>query len=78
MEAEAKPRRKGKRAYLILATALAAKSFYGRVALQGTVISFEKTFILQVISFLAVMPLLLFLRVKRVTGEKAHVELPVE
>jgi MFS transporter, DHA2 family, multidrug resistance protein len=58
---------------------LAAKGFYGRAALQGTVIGFEKTFVLQVITFLAVMPLLLFLRVKREpSAPKAHVELPVE
>lgn len=60
-----------------IAGAVAAKIFAGRAALQGTVIGFDKTFILQVITFLAVIPLLLFLRVER-AGEKAHVELPVE
>ncbi|HSD88293.1 MAG TPA: DHA2 family efflux MFS transporter permease subunit [Kofleriaceae bacterium] len=60
-----------------MAGALASKSFFGRAALQGTVIGFDKTFVLQVIAFLAVIPLLLFLRVER-TKAKAHVELPVE
>ncbi|NVB80253.1 MAG: DHA2 family efflux MFS transporter permease subunit [Kofleriaceae bacterium] len=60
------------------AEVLAVKSMAGRAALQGTVIGFEKTFILQTIAILAVMPLLIFLRVKRVSGEKAHVELSVE
>lgn len=46
-------------------------------ALQGTVIGFDKTFILQAIAFIVVIPLLLFLRVKRAEA-KAHVELPME
>ncbi len=61
-----------------IAGALAAKTFAGRAALQGTVIGFDKTFILQTIMFIAVMPMLIFLRVKREKGEKAHVELSVE
>ncbi len=60
------------------ATALTYQSFAGRTALQGTVIGFDKTFILQTIAFLVVIPLLLFLRVKRDTGRASHVELPVE
>jgi MFS transporter, DHA2 family, multidrug resistance protein len=48
----------------------------GRVALQGTVIGFDKTFVLQAIAFLVVLPLLFFLRVKR--DKPAHVELGVE
>jgi DHA2 family multidrug resistance protein len=59
------------------ATALAQKTLAGRATLQGTVIGFDKTFILQTIAFLVVLPVLLFLRVKR-TEEKAHVELSVE
>lgn len=59
------------------ATALAQKSFAGRAMLQGTVLGFDKTFILQTIAFLVVLPLLLFLRVKR-TAAKPHVEMPVE
>jgi MFS transporter, DHA2 family, multidrug resistance protein len=59
------------------ATALAQKSFAGRAALQGTVIGFDKTFILQTIAFAVVIPLLLFLRVKR-TAAPAHVEMPAE
>jgi hypothetical protein len=45
--------------------------------LQGTVIGFDKTFILQALAFLIILPLLLFLRVKRAEA-KVHVELPVE
>jgi DHA2 family multidrug resistance protein len=48
----------------------------GRVALQGVVIGFDKTFVLQTIAFLVVLPILLFLRVKR--DKPAHVELAVE
>ncbi len=59
------------------AQALAQKTLAGRTAIQGTVIGFDKTFILQAIAFLVVIPLLLFLRVKR-TAAPAHVEMPVE
>jgi len=59
------------------ATAMAKQTFAGRAALQGTVIGFDKTFVLQTIAFLAVIPLLLFLRVKR-TQTSTHVEMPVE
>jgi hypothetical protein len=41
------------------------------------VIGFEKTFVLQTIAFVVVLPLLLFLRVKR-TEKPAHVEMPAE
>src|SRR5262249_37711693 len=56
------------------ATAMAQKVLAGRTVLQGTVIGFDKTFILQTLAFVVVIPLLFFLRVKR-TKEKAHVEL---
>jgi DHA2 family multidrug resistance protein len=59
------------------ATTMAQKTFAGRAALQGTVIGFDKTFVLQTIAFLAVIPLLLFLRVKR-AQTPTHVEMPVE
>jgi len=59
------------------ATAIVHKTFAGRAVLQGTVIGFEKTFILQTIAFLIVIPLLVFLRVNR-TGTSTHVELPAE
>jgi DHA2 family multidrug resistance protein len=59
------------------ANALVQKSLAGRVFLQGTVIGFDKTFILQTIAFVVVLPLLLFLRVKR-SPVKAHVEMPTE
>lgn len=60
-----------------LSAALTQKMFAGRAVLQGTVIGFEKTFVLQTIAFVVVLPLLLFLRVKR-TEKPAHVEMPAE
>ncbi|HEU4613982.1 MAG TPA: DHA2 family efflux MFS transporter permease subunit [Kofleriaceae bacterium] len=56
---------------------LTTHSAFGRVALEGVVIGFDKTFVLQTIAFVVVLPLLLFLRVQR-TGAPAHVEMPVE
>jgi len=60
-----------------VASALAQSSIAGRAAMQGTVIGFDKTFVLQAIAFVIVIPLLVFLRVKR-SEDNAHVELPVE
>ena len=60
-----------------VATAVATRAFGGRAALQGTVISFDKTFILQTIAFVIVVPLLVFLRVPR-AAKPTHVELPTE
>jgi DHA2 family multidrug resistance protein len=60
-----------------IANALVQKTLMGRVALQGTVIGFDKTFILQAIAFVIVLPIVVFLRVQR-TETKAHVELSVE
>ena len=60
-----------------VSTALMTKQFGGRAMLQGTVIGFDKTFVLQTIAFVVVLPLLFFLRVKR-TEEKAHVEMTME
>jgi DHA2 family multidrug resistance protein len=49
----------------------------GAVTRQGTVLAFEKTFLLQGITFLAVLPLLFFLRVG--DGPKAeHIEMTME
>ncbi|HEY5943897.1 MAG TPA: DHA2 family efflux MFS transporter permease subunit [Kofleriaceae bacterium] len=56
---------------------LTARSAVGRVALEGVVIGFDKTFILQTIAFVVVLPLLVFLRVRR-QAAPAHVELPAE
>jgi len=61
-----------------LAGAIAQKSLAGRAALQGTVIGFDQTFILQTIAFLVVLPLLYFLRVRREPSKPAHVELAME
>lgn len=60
-----------------LATAMVQKTLAGRAMLQGTVIGFEKTFIVQTIAFVVVIPLLWFLRVVR-TKTPAHVEISVE
>jgi DHA2 family multidrug resistance protein len=60
-----------------IAGALIQKSLAGRALMQGTVIGFDKTFILQALAFIIILPLLLFLRVKRAEA-KVHVELPVE
>ncbi|MDB4945431.1 MAG: drug resistance transporter, EmrB/QacA subfamily [Labilithrix sp.] len=54
---------------------LAAMS--GRVMQQASVLAFDKVFLLQGIAFIAVLPLLLFLRVKR-TAEPVHVEMSME
>jgi hypothetical protein len=48
-----------------LAGAMTQKMLAGRTMLQGTVIGFDKTFILQTLAFVIVTPLLVFLRVKR-------------
>jgi hypothetical protein len=45
---------------------------------QATVLSFDRVFMFQGILFLFVIPLLFFLRVPRVAGQKVHVELPGE
>jgi DHA2 family multidrug resistance protein len=60
-----------------VATALTQRMLAGRAAMQGTVIGFDKTFVLQTIAFVIVVPLLLFLRVKR-AKETAHVDLSME
>ena len=48
-----------------MASAMTEQALEMRTKLQGTVIGFDKTFILQAIAFVIVIPLLLFLRVKR-------------
>ena len=58
----------------ITATGLAQMAMGGQATLQATVLAFEKSFVLQGISFLAVLPLLFFLRVERVPDEKVHIE----
>lgn len=63
-----------------LAGAMTQKMIAGRAVLQGTVIGFDKTFVLQTIAFFVVIPLLLFLRVKRTpaAGTAAAPEAPRE
>jgi DHA2 family multidrug resistance protein len=50
---------------------LAIKVLSGKVAVQGMVIAFEKAFFLQAAVFLAVLPLLYFLRVPRIDSGPA-------
>jgi MFS transporter, DHA2 family, multidrug resistance protein len=45
---------------------------------QSTVLSFDRVFMFQGILFLFVLPLLFFLRVPRIAGQKVHIELPGE
>jgi len=59
------------------AGAMSQKLLAGRALMQGTVLGFDKTFMLQTIAFIVIIPLLLFLRVKR-SEKTVHVELSVE
>jgi len=62
----------------VSAKAAALQALDGVVSQQSTVLAFEQVFHLTGIVFLAVLPLLLFLKVHRVTAaEKPHVELEV-
>jgi DHA2 family multidrug resistance protein len=47
------------------ANVVSERGLSGRVLVQGAVIGFDKTFILQTVAFIVVIPLLLFLSVKR-------------
>jgi DHA2 family multidrug resistance protein len=59
----------------VTANGVAQMMYGGKAALQATVLAFEKSFMLQGISFLAVLPILFFLRVERSpTPQKVHVE----
>jgi DHA2 family multidrug resistance protein len=55
----------------------ALRALAGHVALQGSVLGFEKTFLVQGVAFLAVVPLLFFLRVGT-AGKAEHIEVGVE
>lgn len=55
----------------------ALRALAGAVARQGAVLAFEKTFLLQGVIFLAVLPLLFFLRVGQ-APKAAHIELTTE
>lgn len=55
----------------------AFKSVAIGVAQQGTVLAFDRIFLFQGLLFLAVLPILFFLRVPR-SSQPAHVELPAE
>ena len=58
----------------VAAKQMALRAMAGKVAMQGTVLAFEKTFLLQGIVFVLVMPLLFFLRV----GEREKTDEPLE
>jgi DHA2 family multidrug resistance protein len=60
-----------------LASTMAARVFAGKAAVQGTVLGFERVFLLQAVAFLVVVPLLFFLRVGK-RDPAVHVELPLE
>ncbi|MFT3693157.1 MAG: DHA2 family efflux MFS transporter permease subunit [Kofleriaceae bacterium] len=62
----------------VSATAMAMRSVGGNMYAQATVLSFDRVFMFQGILFLFVLPLLFFLRVPRIAGEKVHIELPGE
>jgi DHA2 family multidrug resistance protein len=55
----------------------ALQAMAGIVSVQGTVLGFEKTFLVQGVAFVAVLPLLYFLRVGG-ARKTEHVELTVE
>jgi DHA2 family multidrug resistance protein len=56
----------------------ALRALAGSVNVQGVVLGFEKTFLVQGIAFLAVLPLLFFLRVGDARTKTEHVELTLE
>lgn len=62
---------------LNLAHAYAVKILHGKTLLQGMVIAFDKLFILQGILFIALLPLLLFIKVER-NKPTEHIELGME
>lgn len=62
----------------ILAQALTVQTLKGKVALQGMVLAFEKSFQLQSLVFLAVLPLLVFIRQHDNKASTAHVEVSME
>jgi DHA2 family multidrug resistance protein len=59
------------------ADAMTLAGLRGKVLVQGTVIGFDKAFLLQGIAFLAIIPILFFLRVDR-SQPAPHVEMPAE
>lgn len=61
-----------------LAQAVVVKMLSGRAALQGMVLAFEKSFLLQGLVFIAVLPFLFFLKADKGPDAPAHVEIPME
>jgi DHA2 family multidrug resistance protein len=55
----------------------ALRAMAGSVARQGSVLGFEKTFLVQGVAFIAVLPLLYFLRVGK-SSEPEHIDLGME
>jgi DHA2 family multidrug resistance protein len=62
---------------LVEAKQAALRAMAGNVAKQGSVLGFEKAFLVQGVAFLAVLPLLFFLRVGR-SNTASHVETSME
>lgn len=62
----------------VAAQTAALGSMMGRVAEQGLVLAFEKTFLFQGIAFIAVLPLLLFLRVERQPADAPKIDMHME
>jgi hypothetical protein len=62
----------------ITAQTASVAAMLGRVAREGTVLAFEKTFLLQGIAFIAVLPLLFFLRVDRQKADAPQVDMHME
>ncbi len=60
------------------ASSAAARALGMAMYQQATVLSFDRVFMFQGILFLFVLPILFFLRVPRIAGEKVHIELPGE
>jgi MFS transporter, DHA2 family, multidrug resistance protein len=58
----------------VSARAAALRALDGIVTRQSTVLAFEQVLLLTGVCFLCVLPLLLFLRVNRGSGERIHVE----
>jgi DHA2 family multidrug resistance protein len=60
-----------------LAHALTVKILSGKAALQGMVLAFEKSFLLQAVAFVVVLPLVLFLKEKP-SDSAPHIDLSME
>jgi DHA2 family multidrug resistance protein len=62
----------------VSAKSMALRAMAGRAAQQGAVLAFEKTFLMQGVVFVLVMPLLFFLRVGEREKSDEPLEIPLE